>query len=161
MELKEYIVTLQKGIDYDQFWDQIENESDEDGFVPTRRVDIANQRPGSVRNTHYTLNEEEAEQLRSDPRVLAVELPLKDRPGYKLSSGAIQGSITDFDKVSNSGVGLRKNWGLARSIDPNDLYVGNSSSTAFRHTLTGEGVDIVIVDSGIQADHPEWEDSQG
>ena len=45
--LKEYIVSLNKGISYDEFWNQIENLSTDDGFVPTRRVDIVNNRDGS------------------------------------------------------------------------------------------------------------------
>ena len=72
MAEREYIVSLNRGIDYDAFWDQIENSSADDGFVPTRRVDIVNERPGSLRSCHYSLTDEEANILRADPRVFGV-----------------------------------------------------------------------------------------
>jgi hypothetical protein len=65
MAEKEYIVSLNKDVDYDAFWDQIENASTDDGFVPTRRVDIVNERPGSLRSCHYSLTDDEATALAS------------------------------------------------------------------------------------------------
>ena len=58
--MREYIVCLNKDVDYDQFWDEIENESDTDGFTPSRRVDIVNERIGSLRSCYYALTDEEA-----------------------------------------------------------------------------------------------------
>ena len=75
METKEYIVSLNRGVDYDQFWNEIENESSTDGFVPERRVEIVNNRDASLRQWHYALTDEEAEILRNDSPVYAVELP--------------------------------------------------------------------------------------
>jgi hypothetical protein len=43
-ETKEYIVSLNRGVNYDQFWNEIENISAGDRFVPSRRVDIINNR---------------------------------------------------------------------------------------------------------------------
>ena len=75
METKEYIVSLKKGVNYDEFWNQIENLSDSDGFVPERRVDIVDNRDISIRQCHYALTDEEANILRNDPRVFSVDLP--------------------------------------------------------------------------------------
>ena len=58
---REYIVVLNKDVNYDQFWNEMENISSTDGFVPSRRVDIVNERPGSLRSCHYSLTNEEAE----------------------------------------------------------------------------------------------------
>lgn len=41
--LREYIVVLRKGINYDAFWNQIETASDADGFVTSRQVDGVNE----------------------------------------------------------------------------------------------------------------------
>jgi len=41
--------------------------------------------------------------------------------------------------------------------EPNIFYVRKS----YNYTLTGKGVDIVILDSGITPNHPEWNDSNG
>ena len=59
MDEKEYIVTLKKGVEYDQF-NQEMIASTGAGDIPNRTVDVANPRPASQRNTHYALTEEEA-----------------------------------------------------------------------------------------------------
>ncbi len=51
--LKEYVVSLKKGVDYNAFWNQIESVSETDSFVPSRRVEIVNKRDGSLRSCHY------------------------------------------------------------------------------------------------------------
>ena len=70
---REYIVTLKAGVDYEQF--NVEMiASTGGGAIPDRTVDVANARPGSKRNTHYALTEDEADTLRQDQRVDAVEI---------------------------------------------------------------------------------------
>lgn len=84
MSEREYIVSLKKGVDYDQFWDQIENASETDGFVPTRRVSIVNNRDGSLRSCHYALSDAEADILKNDPRVYSVEIPPEQRDDIEI-----------------------------------------------------------------------------
>jgi len=49
------------------------------------------------------------------------------------------------------------NWGLVRCN-----YRDNPSDyTTHSYSLDGTGVDVVIIDTGIVADHPEWEDENG
>ena len=74
MSEKEYIVTLNKGVDYAQF-NQDMIASTGAGDIPNRTVDVANARPGSQRNTHYALTDEEALALKNDSRVLDVAIP--------------------------------------------------------------------------------------
>lgn len=156
---KEFIVSLNRGVDYDSFWDQIENESADDGFVPSRRVDIINNRDASLRICHYALTEEEANKLRNDPRVYDVEIPPEHRNDIVLKRRATQNS--DFTKTtSNSGSFV--NWGLRRMISESNPYGSETTAEGdFTYTLDGSGVDIVIQDSGIQADHPEFQDANG
>jgi subtilisin family serine protease len=158
-DTKEYIVSLKRGVDYDAFWNEIENESALDGFVPSRRVDIINNRDASLRLCHYALTDAEAEKLRNDPRIYDVEIPPEQRDDIIIKRRAIQDS--DFTKTTNDS-GSYVNWGLRRMIAENNPY-GTTSSAAgdFTYTLDGTGVDIVIQDSGIQADHPEFEDASG
>ncbi len=82
--LKEYIVSLNRDVDYDAFWYEIENLSEEDSFVPSRRVEIVNNRDGSLRSCHYSLTDEEAEKLILDPRIYSVEIPPWQRDDLKL-----------------------------------------------------------------------------
>lgn len=155
MEIKEYIVSLNRGVDYDQFWNEIENESSEDGFVPGRRVDILNNRDASLRQCHYALTDAEADKLRNDPRVYSVEEPTKYKPQlFARQTG-------NFTKTTEDG-GDYINWGLRRCISNSNPYgTLNTVSGDYTYCLDGTGVDVVIQDSGIEAGHPEFFDSNG
>jgi subtilisin family serine protease len=157
-DTKEYIVSLNKDVDYDAFWNQIENASQEDGFVPSRRVDIVNNRDGSLRSCHYALTDDEANKLRNDPRVYSVEIPTKQRTDIEIKPRAIQ--TGDFSKTTEDR-GFFINWGLRRVNEATNPYVGNTVTGGYNYTLDGTGVDVVIQDTGIQADHPEFFDSEG
>jgi len=156
---KEYIVSLKRGVNYDEFWHQIENASADDGFVPSRRVDIVNNRDGSLRSCHYALSDEEAKKLQKDPRIYSVEIPLQNRDDVVLS---LRGRQTgNFTKTSSSS-GSFVNWGLNRINSSANPYGANSSTSSnYDYILDGTGVDVVIQDSGIEVYHPEFFDSNG
>lgn len=159
MAEKEYIVILNKGVDYDAFWNQIENASEDDGFVPTRRVDIENERPGSLRSCHYLLTDEEAETLRKDPRIYAVEIPPQQRDDIEIGRFAIQEGTWTKDATVRS---TDLNWGNIRGSSASDPWNTVASiNAAFPYTLTGKGVDVVIQDSGLTVNHPEFTDANG
>jgi subtilisin family serine protease len=159
MEEREYIVILKKGVDYDAFWNEIENESEDDNFVPTRRVDIINERPGSLRSCHYSLTDEEAERLKNDDRIYDVEIPPDQREDIEIGLHAVQ-SGTWRKTISTQNYDY--NHGLLRGAFGADPWSGsNSVTTDFPYTLTGKGVDIVIQDSGVTPYHPEWLDDDG
>lgn len=158
MSEKEYIVSLNKGVDYDRF-NQEMIASTGAGDIPNRGVEVANARPGSQRNTHYMLTDEEAIALAKDSRVYAVEL----RPDLRtdIQIGRLASQIDDFTKTTESR-GFFVNWGLRRINEAINPYGSLSTTTGgYNYTLDGEGVDIVIQDSGLQADHPEFNDSTG
>jgi subtilisin family serine protease len=160
MAEKEYIVSLNKDVDYDAFWNQIENASADDGFVPTRRVDIVNERPGSLRSCHYNLTDEEATALASDPRVYSVEIPPDQRDDIEIGHNAIQsGTWTKDSTIRSSDL----NWGMIRGAYSGDQWSDGITSIAaqFPYTLTGKGVDVVIQDSGLSVNHPEYTDANG
>jgi len=158
--MKEYIVSLNAGVDYDAFWNEIENVSDTDSFVPGRGVEIVNERPGSLRSCHYALTDEEAATLRNDPRVFSVEIPPDQREDIQISLTATQSGI--FDKsgaITNPAI---LNWGLFRNnADTNVMGSNTSVTSGYNYILDGTGVDVVIQDSGIQADHPDFNDANG
>ena len=74
MSEREYIVTLKKGVDYEAFNQEMIEETGA-GNIPNRSATVANARPGSQRNTHYALTEDEADDLRNDDRVIDVAVP--------------------------------------------------------------------------------------
>jgi subtilisin family serine protease len=157
--MREYIVSLKKDVDYQQFWDQIENESQEDGFVPSRRVDIVNNRDGSLRSCHYSLTAEEAQILKNDPRVYSVEIPPQQRDDIKIGLTTTQ--TGDFTKTTSSS-GSHINWGLIRNSNTTNVYgTGTTTNLTYDYLADGTGVDVVIHDSGLQIDHPEFQDASG
>ena len=160
--MQEYIVGLNKDVDYDAFWNEIQTTTSGLTYIPDRAVSVANARVGSRRLTHYTLSEEEATVLKNDPRVYCVEIPPSKRTDITIEPLSVQSSNKyDFAKVYDV-TGNKKNWGLIRVKSKDNLY-GNSTSINedYLYTLDGKGVDVVIQDTGIQADHPEWLDNNG
>lgn len=140
------------------------------GPIPNRSVDVANPRPGSRIQTHFMLTDQEAEDLRNDPRVRAVEIPPEQRDDISIGLNAIQrGEFARNNTLDNTHV----NWGLRRctSIDTpysnsgdrvESISQGNTGqSPNYEYAIDGTGVDVVIQDSGIDPAHPDWNDYNG
>lgn len=157
MSLREYVVTLHNKQDLESFYEDMET----DGgtlCIPQRAVEVANRRLVS-RNTHYFLSDEEASQIKSDPRVKAVEVTLKEA-GLSLTPCWTQFS----DKWSKTNVLEinQNNWGLLRCVEGvqregwgGDQSVGNVSGE-INVMSSGKNVDIVIVDGHLDPNHPEF-----
>lgn len=158
MEEQEYIVSLHRGVDADQFNQEMIALTG-DGMIPNRTVNVANARPGSYRNTHYSLTEAEAEALRNDPRVYGVEINPELRDDIRpMPIGLQEGN---FNK-STSESGQYYDWGKVRHSYVTDPYNGGTTTSAnWPFALDGTGVDVVIQDSGLQVDHPEFTDADG
>ena len=158
--MREYNVILKEDVDYDGFWNDI--ESDTDGgklYIPNRKVEFTNERPASLRQCWYLLTDEEAEQLKLDDRVLDVEIPPDHRDDLKIGLKAVQRG--DFTKTTSDS-GAYINWGMIRSnFNFNNYGASTSTTSSYEYCLTGDGVDIVIQDSGLQVDHPEFQDELG
>ena len=96
---KEYVVTVKAGVDIDQF-DAEMKASTGAGAIPNRTVDVVDQRPGNVRNTHYALTEKEVETLKADDRVEDVEIPPEQDPGIIIEPYGRQ--TGNFNKTTSS-----------------------------------------------------------
>lgn len=156
-EQKEYIVTLKDKKDLDEFYYDMETPGG-NLYIPNRSVDLLNRRPIS-RNTHYNLTDAEANQLRQDPRVLAVE----SIPDPEETS--IQPDWTDTSSGWYKGFNesnTYKNWGLLRCFEgvhrTNWGADGTSSVTGTVNTgsVNGTNVDVLIVDGLFDPNHPEF-----
>lgn len=155
-EVEAYIVTTKSLEDTDLVWDDLTVEGHSTEFIPERKVEVADERPLNIYNTTYFLNKEEAEALKLDPRVVDVFNPLES----KIDKFAFQSGT--FDKTTTSS-GEKQNWGLLRHISETNIFGIETSNPGgtYDYVLDGTGVDVVIVDSGIQADHPEFQDANG
>ena len=158
--MREYNVILKKGVDYDSFWNDM--ESDTDGgklYIPNRAVEYTNERPTSLRQCWYRLTDEEAETLRNDDRVLAVEIPPEHRDDIQIGLNRVQKGR--FEKVT-SDTGEFLNYGLVRcNYQENVFQTSSINPQPYLYVLDGTGVDVVIQDSGLQVDHPEFQDEFG
>ena len=155
-QLREYIVTLHRREDLDGFYEDMETPGG-DFYIPDREVDVQLRRPDS-RNTHYWLTDSEAEQLKSDPRVLDVSLTFRDL-GIKIVPFYTQ-TETTWNK-SNTNTNTHKNWGLLRCYEGSQRANWGSDATANQSgTITvnaqARNVDVVIVDGHINPAHPEY-----
>ena len=158
MSEREYAVIVNKGVDLAELEAEL-TASTGAGPIPNRSVDIANPRAGSKRITHFSLTDEEAESLKTDSRILDIEIPPDQRDDIQIGLRRFQ----DDTFFRGSGLdGTYANWGLRRCVESTNVY-GASSTIAgeYEYALDGTGIDIVIQDSGIEPNHPEWEDYNG
>ena len=159
--MKTYIVALNKDVDYDQFWAEIEDSTTGLEYIPDRPVVIVNNRGPFLRICEYALTDAEAEKLKQDPRVAGVDIPIEDRNDVSISLMATE--TQNFTKPSGTqsstaSGGTNVNWGLIRNNNPTNVYgTGNTTSLNYNYVVDGTGVDVVISDTGIQADHPEFQ----
>lgn len=153
-ELKEYIVTLHKHEDLDNFYQDMETPGG-NLYIPDRAIDVANRRPIS-RNTHYLLTDEEASQISQDSRVLAISLPLYTFTDLVTGPSWSQTAKFDagFSPDTNS-----KNWGLLFSTSESinsSLQNFNAVTTTISRKLSGKNVDVVSPESRIKKNHAEF-----
>ena len=164
MEDKVYIVTLYKHEDLEQFYNEMQLSN----------FPLVLKRPLS-RNTHYMMNEEQAERLRQDPRVWSVSL----RP-EEMGITPIRANVnTNFIEYPISGNFWKDDTIAPATVSPNDFQWGhihcagnaaqrdkgqfgsgsvyeskNDTVTVFND---GRHVDVVIVDDPVSYDCTEWE----
>jgi len=155
---REYAVIVHRGVDLEAFDFELAAATGTN-TIPKRTVDIANPRLGSKRMTHWMLTDQEAETLRQDPRVLSVEIPPDQRTDIQIGLNRFQQGNFARDSVLTND---RVNWGLRRCIAETNIYGrGTQTSGPFEYAIDGTGVDVVIQDSGIEPNHPEWLDYNG
>jgi subtilisin family serine protease len=153
---KEYVVTAPNLETTDSLWDDLVKDGSTSETIPERSVEVADERPINKKNTTYLLTKEEAELLKQDPRVIDVF----DISEFAVGKFAFQEG--NFNKNTTT-TGEKQNWGLLRHILETNTFgtsVDDPGGT-YNYVLDGTGVDVVIIDSGIQADHPEFQDSSG
>lgn len=158
MSEREYVISLHDYNELDSFYQDMET-SGGNLYIPGRAVPVHNRRPIS-RNTHYLLTDEEATLIRSDPRVLAVELSIGEQG---LEFGSSWSQTSSFWNKSNlvSNTNTYVNWALLRCTAGAQIANWGSNGTVnqvstVKTTSSGQGVDIVMVDGHMDPTHPEF-----
>ena len=145
----------------------------EDG-IPNRQVEVANERPASTRQANYYLTELEADVLRPHPDVLAVEIPYWQNPDIEIGPSGIgadpqrtyrkHGQIAEFSAGEGYPWQFPQSGGITNKAEPWNQSNGSFTSNytgVYAYSADGEGVDIVIQDTGIDAEHYEFQDANG
>ena len=121
MSEREYIVSLNKDVDYDAFNAEMIASTGAGNTVPERAVEVANARPASQRNTHYSLTDAEAELLKTDSRVYGVTLLPELDPDLSIGFDSTQ--TGNFTKTTLDR-GDFLNWGMRRMNAATNPYTG-------------------------------------
>jgi len=151
----EYIVTVADPQVWDTLWDELTSNGLGDNFIPDHAVTVINERPFNDFSAHFDLTNEEAQNLRLDPRIQSVELQADQQPGIiKRFNGQRLGN---YDRNPYSTTSTMKNWGLLRCSNQADPFgTASTLQTNFNYNLDGSGVDIILIDTGVEAGHPEF-----
>lgn len=190
MRTQEYVVRVQDGFSLSELDDALRNDGGSE-TIPHRAVQCANARELNTRQTNWHLTLEEAKTLKNDERVASVMLCTQDKPtfttlpykvkkGYAWQDSSVRSELEGKVDLVNSGLFVHSNThehqqytpsyfnrvrhdtlvdvnGVSHNIDGN----AKNGSDYHRYKYTGKGVDVVIMDTGIQVDHPEWDDEFG
>ena len=154
--MREYIVVVKQGVDLTTVDSELASDS---GTIP-RVVECCDPCEHDTRMTHWMLTDEEAQTLRQDDRILGVEIPFDQDDTAIVVEDARQINHT-YTKHNDPNLGI--NWALRRCSEKTDTLFNGVYNTGgvYHYALDGTGVDIVIMDSGIQADHPQFFDANG
>ena len=161
-QIREYIVTVKKDVDWRTVHNELINDTStndavDSSIIPDRQCDVVKERAINPRNTHYNLSLSEAMRLRNDSRIISVQAvdEIPDIKPFAFQDG-------NFNRTSTSS-GSQDNWGLLRHINLTNTFAGGTGDPGgtYDYVLDGTNVDQVIVDTGIQVGHPEWEDVDG
>ena len=166
MSEQHYIITLKKGANKEEIFDEMSRDTSEDSsvnsnVVPDRKVDTVDSRSSSKRVFEMALTDEEANKLRNDPRLGDLNLDFKwddDWMDYELNPRT--------SWVRNSTSTSRNNWGLLRHTETTNGWTTANSAHATRTTydghLDGTGVDYVHQEGSVpRPTHEYMEDASG
>lgn len=154
--MREYIITVKDPAVWDTgLWNELTADGLGDNFIPKRPIEVINERPFNDFSAHFNLTDEEAEQIRQDDRIAFVELQADLHEDAKKEHFGTRATYT-YDK-SNSTTNTMKNWGLLRGSRTTNPFASSTAVNAgFTYNLDGTGVDVVVVDTGVESNHPEF-----
>ena len=159
-EPRDYIVVLKSASDKAGFIDMMCSDSSMP-HVPDRQVRCSNDRNMNDRQVHFMLTALEAVRLANDSRVESVELSIHHNPVRNLVPTAYQPGLFDANDTIDT---TMTNWGLYRHITQqlpfsNPAEQGLNayrSNNTYTWSIAGDGADVIIVDTGVAAGHPEF-----
>ena len=168
-----YTVCVKDAIDWKEIHDYIIEENNIDD-IPNRKIDCTSEMKCSPKRSVYEMSPAEADVLKNHPKVEWVlrshlyneyeieqrkydqefdshlttdrfKYPVRNRRDSS-SGGGNPGGVLDFTQ-----------WGLWRHSNKFNVFGPNQEVPSEVHyTLSGKNVDVVIMDTGVRWDHPEF-----
>ena len=168
-----YTVCVKDALDWQEIHDYIIDENNIDN-IPNRKIDCTSEMKCSPKRSVYEMSPAEADVLKNHPKVDWVlrshlynqyeieqrkydqefdshlttdrfKYPVRNRRDSS-SGGGNPGGVLDFTQ-----------WGLWRHSNKFNVFGPNSEVPSEVHyTLSGKDVDVVIMDTGVRWDHPEF-----
>ena len=172
-EIDEYLVIVNLPEDWEEVHNYIINENEIDG-IPNRKIKCENDKVFSLRTSVYLMSHDEAQILLTHPKVEDVKLnpekfpqpeslfSLKFRKDVAFNKPRYTGAA-DSETTSHTN-SVRSNWSHlfvnGEQLSSPFQGVGITTSTKvdrdITFSLTGIGVDAVIIDSGVSVLHPDF-----
>ena len=172
-EIDEYLVIVNLPEDWEEVHNYIINDNEIDG-IPNRKIECKNDKVFSLRTSVYLMSHEEAQILLTHPKVEDVKLnpekfpqpeslfSLKFRKDVAFNKPRYTGAA-DSETTSHTN-SVRSNWSHlfvnGEQLSSPFQGVGITTSTKvdrdITFSLTGRGVDAVIIDSGVSVLHPDF-----
>jgi subtilisin family serine protease len=152
------VVTVEKDVDVNLIMNEIINNGATTPFIPTRPVELINEKPDSLRNFDVLLNWDEAQLLKQDPRIMDVRWGSKAENNIFLRPLSLD-VVKNYNKGSQAFMdSSHYPWSMPFCISGSNTFTIGSDDCFYQrpYTTIGTGVDVVISDTGIQPDHPEW-----
>jgi subtilisin family serine protease len=148
------VVTVNKDVDVDALMEEITSSGGTTPYIPQRTVEMWNEKQESLYNFDVVLTKAEAEILKQDPRIIDVRYGSKEENGIFLQRNVLDASRT----YSRTTAQNNSHYAWAIPACTNTVNPFSTLNLSYQHAYTaiGENVDVIIQDSGIQVDHPEW-----
>ena len=157
MSEQEYIIVVKDPDMWEtSLWDELTKDGLGDDFIPSRSVEVLNDRPFNTKIAHFSLTAEEANEIAKDDRIESIELNPELNDEIEIGFSGLR-EQREYNRQLFNTQPVHTNWGLARCIEPANNFAGNTSVTLqYPFNLDGKDVDLIVVDSGVEANHPEF-----
>ena len=164
-----FTVCIKNPSDWEEIHNYIINENEIDG-IPNRRITCISEMQCSSKRSVYEMSINEAEVLRQHSKVEWVEKSSMHNPTLleqrkydeefdkHTDTDRFRQAVTNRRTSGNPGSTLNfTQWGLYRHQSTTNNFGSSTTIDAdCQYSLTGKNVDVVIMDTGVRWDHPDF-----
>ena len=164
-----FTVCIKNPSDWEEIHNYIINENEIDG-IPNRRITCVSEMQCSSKRSVYEMSVNEAEVLRQHSKVEWVEKSSMHNPTLleqrkydeefdkHTDTDRFRQAVTNRRTSGNPGSTLNfTQWGLYRHQSTTNNFGESTTIDAdCQYSLTGKNVDVVIMDTGVRWDHPDF-----